>query len=664
MRRPFVCTLMPLVNNLIKILDRSTYVEIGPPNDATRQLDEDDHEYRYSYNSEVLQRKQVQWLGKARALGRNPNSKRCYITGEAEEVDDCHCITIKRGDHPHVPPQDDSELLVMDMYSDVVPVHDACFYNVLPKVLAHQLGYTDVGDGSFMAETDLDKLYTCIERSWDGECTATSLDLYYYEGQEASTEQWWVSTRGSESLVADPITIPQLYDYYGRLPSLAPAAAGNETKVASKEQENYDARQDQSLGTTAATSESLSNSDAQELYAGETRRTLDPVKSGFFWKNRIRTDMPWLWDLNLDCNMSYTNVDWRQIYLDMHRRSTFGSSDAILGLVNRRRIWKVFNQLAVNYAAEVSPVSARSEYVDPDVQEFSASPFVPILSSLSNDSDPQTMRVFFLTNLSEADSKTYLLESYWNTEGYLKGLAISTQGSVKRLFGLEPRSEDTTKSMVIDRGDWIQGITVGVGTAITGLTVMLREQGPRTLMQGEGASYFELPYLDLVVRPGTTFVGLEGEIANDIISRIGVLEYTKTHRHLDYRLVPLAKRQLWYNNWPNSQPMNEAVEAYPYHEGSWIHSTAECKLPGMTPLILSDKEPLSSISAQSDLDDLEFHTRGSSSLQYDKSGADTQMKWFPIDGVNGERVVGIEVDIGEFPCALRVSDEPLHVEAS
>ncbi|KAL8802777.1 MAG: hypothetical protein Q9200_006468 [Gallowayella weberi] len=269
----------------------------------------------------------------------------------------------------------------MDMYSDVVPVHDACFHSILPKVLAHQLGGTAEGDSTSLAEIDLDKLYTCIEQSWDGECTAKSLDLYYYEGQEASTEQWWVSARGYESLVADPINVPQLSDYYGHLPTFAQAAVGNESKVAVTEQESCDAHQDLPLGTTTATLKILSSSDAGEIHTGGNRATLDPVESGFLWKNKIRTDMPWLWDLNLDQKMPYPSVDWRQIYLDMKRRSIFSSHDIILGLVNPSRIWKVCNQLAVKYAAKVYPLSAQSEHVDTVLQKFSTPSFVPILSS-------------------------------------------------------------------------------------------------------------------------------------------------------------------------------------------------------------------------------------------------------------------------------------------
>ena len=41
----------------------------------------------------------------------------------------------------------------------------------------------------------------------------------------------------------------------------------------------------------------------------------------------------------------------------------------------------------------------------------------------------------------------------------------------KRLFGSEPSSDVVIKSIVIDEGDWIQGISVAVNKGVEGLHV-------------------------------------------------------------------------------------------------------------------------------------------------------------------------------------------------
>ena len=49
--------------------------------------------------------------------------------------------------------------------------------------------------------------------------------------------------------------------------------------------------------------------------------------------------MPWLWDLELEDASSNTN--WRRLYFDLKGMGSYDSQTRVLGLVNRKRIWRI-----------------------------------------------------------------------------------------------------------------------------------------------------------------------------------------------------------------------------------------------------------------------------------------------------------------------------------
>ncbi len=172
-----------------------------------------------------------------------------------------------------------------------------------------------------------------------------------------------------------------------------------------------------------------------------------------------------------------------------------------------------------------------------------------------------------------------------------------------------------------------------------------------------------MPRLDLVPRDGTTLVGLEGEVANGCISRIGVLECARDYKCLDLAPLSLKKRLPWYGGWFAS--INDEYEAYPYYEGSWTSSVLERPVPNMNPVLLARREceidnTLTSVAADIDLTCLDFYdSRKSSPETRPTDGIDTRKDWFAVESSKGERIVGMEVDITELPSALRVSHSPI-----
>lgn len=157
-----------------------------------------------------------------------------------------------------------------------------------------------------------------------------------------------------------------------------------------------------------------------------------------------------------------------------------------------------------------------------------------------------------------------------------------------------------------------------------------------------------------------TLVGLEGEMANGFISRIGVLECDRDYKSLDIAPLSLKKQLPWYGTWFAS--VADEYEAYPYYEGSWTSSAAERPLPNMDPVLLSRREckidnTLTSIAATIDFNCLDFYDRRMFSPETRPTdGKHTVKDWFAIESSKGERIVGMEVEVTELPSALRVSN--------
>lgn len=62
--------------------------------------------------------------------------------------------------------------------------------------------------------------------------------------------------------------------------------------------------------------------------------------SNLFWRKRIESAMPYLWDLPRIPNLNDAeSIDWRQVYLDLSSRGRGTGKGKILGLVNRHMIW-------------------------------------------------------------------------------------------------------------------------------------------------------------------------------------------------------------------------------------------------------------------------------------------------------------------------------------
>lgn len=321
---------------------------------------------------------------------------------------------------------------------------------------------------SSIAEVDLDKFYNCVEESVYQKLPKT-LGLNYYEAEESLKEEWWSSDLGQEALVADSIEIPELHEYYDQLPHYARPIIPDQSIRQPSKGENSDIFETLPLETMAAIVENLPGTSLTE-FAAATPAAARALASEFISKRRIKSDMPWLWDLPLDQALSCMKINWQQVYWDLDRRSTFQSSDAIPGLVNRRRIWKVCHQLAVMYAVHIHPVATHSGGIIEEIQTDSVCPYASLITDLATDTKSHHFRAIFLSDWLDLDTKHTYLQSHWNDEGLLTGLSVTMQGRPRRTFGL-PSKKDVIRSLVLDPGDWIIGFAVSVHKGIAGLRV-------------------------------------------------------------------------------------------------------------------------------------------------------------------------------------------------
>jgi len=393
---------------------------------------------------------------------------RFFVTGPAE-VDELRHIRAEIGDDLNVPRDDDgSDTVGFRTYEGAIPTHSHCLLCILPKVLAREADNTGDWAQSSIADVDVDKFYNCVEESLHDRFPKT-LGLNYYESREPSKEQWWITDPGQEALVADPIDIPQLREYYGQLPRYARPAISDQSITQSSKGRMFDIFKTLPLETMTGIVENLPGTSFKAFQV-VTPAAARALASEFFWKRRITSDMPWLWDLPLDQALPCTETDWQQVYWDMDRRSTFQSSDAIPGLVNRRRIWKVCHQLAVMYAVQLHPVSAHSGGILEGIQRHSVSHYTPLIAEVAIDAKSHKYKTLFLSDWLDLDTKYTYLQSYWNADGLLTGLSVTMQGRPRRTFGL-PSKIDVIKSLVLDPGDWIEGFTIAIHRGVEGLRV-------------------------------------------------------------------------------------------------------------------------------------------------------------------------------------------------
>jgi hypothetical protein len=93
--------------------------------------------------------------------------------------------------------------------------------------------------------------------------------------------------------------------------------------------------------------------DGHELIAlrQESRFVRQATRSSNFWKRLLLREQAWLWEPSGKAASTQHLVDWEKLYIVMEKSTArcFGTKGAMMALANRRRIWKVCEEMARVY---------------------------------------------------------------------------------------------------------------------------------------------------------------------------------------------------------------------------------------------------------------------------------------------------------------------------
>jgi hypothetical protein len=146
-------------------------------------------------------------------------------------------------------------------------------------------------------------------------------------------------------------------------------------------------------------------------------------------------------------------------WLDHVTKVKFGMEGPLMGIANRRRIWEVCDQLAVNY----NRICGTEESSIPDGEEAKniLRTAVCLDMPIVIHPEPRTGRTIsaqFIDSWSELEYRSCRLDTYWSLHQTLTGIELSFDDT-KRLFGVAQGEKGQTVEMA--PGEWIQEIVVG-----------------------------------------------------------------------------------------------------------------------------------------------------------------------------------------------------------
>lgn len=190
------------------------------------------------------------------------------------------------------------------------------------------------------------------------------------------------------------------------------------------------------------------------------------TRSTSFWKSQIRTRiLPWFWEIEDLFDSTFpTDFNFKGTFLWLEKltRAEFGMIGPFLGLANRRRIWNVCQELVPSYIEKV-PKNAQPE---PDAEAAKAIIDKAFCLHMPLVTYPKPKKTHvasaqFIRSWNEIESKSSVLETFWNDNGALVGISV-TFGSARRVFGTDEESKAKAGIgvMHIPAGEWIKEIVV------------------------------------------------------------------------------------------------------------------------------------------------------------------------------------------------------------
>lgn len=419
-------------------------------------------------------------------------------------------------------------------------------------------------------------------------------------------------------------------------------------------------------------------------------RSLSRIRNfNWFWQQRIKMDMPWAWEV---LEVKKEDLDYHQAYIKLATLVKDPLKSAIPALANRKRVWYACEQILELYQQYLL------EYPPPEDEPDTASAAMRSGAKLERFAHVATSKLSSSKNVStvwfplsreyvESEKKLVL---YWK-DGSLAGLEISVVGTQTTRIGNTTDTDDS-HNMLIGEDDWFSKIifhiltseskvgdaahAIARSTSVVGITIELLHGGSTTLgSSGKGDVRLFMPQRD------TAIVGLKVQMAGGIITRLGLLEHAYTGLNQTQEVAdPALLTYLWADKLPAQHDLgfSECRVGYWGMRGHQDLVPFTCLMFGAeeqedehengdeddagTEYLLSS---ITGISGSHNARSWKVHHRTvlannnddglvqSAGLACDSS----DMRFFPIEGSSGERVVRVSTDLGAYVAGVTVSEQ-------
>ena len=131
-----------------------------------------------------------QWLERSRVFTRNIDTQKVFVSGPTiDESDESDGILTLRGNHPDAP-DDIGDVIEFYESPGSFLVHDACLFDILPKVIAHHVGENKCWATTTFNDIDHEVLFQCMLETSAVRPTG-SLNLDCYELEKAAEPPYW-----------------------------------------------------------------------------------------------------------------------------------------------------------------------------------------------------------------------------------------------------------------------------------------------------------------------------------------------------------------------------------------------------------------------------------------------------------------------------------------
>ncbi|CVL08557.1 uncharacterized protein FPRN_13187 [Fusarium proliferatum] len=409
-----------------------------------------------TYDPDVVSDADVEWLDQVHLLGYNPlanTSSKFYVSDPAIIGRGMEMATETRTD----PAFAGVEVRTLRVYRNkkgperVIPFHWEC-YKTLALYLTGTSDTTRIRKGALYRVLDRFSVVRDFQRQAAlSEYRCLSLD---YGDSNKAQKDYWECIPGQEYTIFSPKCQVQMKD------DIAAHISGLEFEKPSQ----YLYKVKASLNpltllpetVISGVSEFLDNESLINLFCASLETYSSLRDSGSFWKRRIVTHLPYFLELHeylKENSQNLENRDFRKIFLwaDAASKPRSGVTRLMFPVANRRRIWKVCEQIEELYNQEPRQKGISKRHLGCQVHKSER-------QVLGDTGEPglHFRSANFIQQWSELLCP-WTLGLFWNSEGDLSGIAV-TFGQTQRIFGHEPKESGacrTTGSFA--GGVWIKG---------------------------------------------------------------------------------------------------------------------------------------------------------------------------------------------------------------